>query len=134
MEAINIVKNIILLTLIGLCFYELQHVIFLALQKNSYLALSSLKFTTQKSPALTICPGLAWKIPPPFFSLKEFKNGYFTWEEIFHPKTLKDLRNKNKFNIKMTYSSYNGICFTLENLEPEKDSAWNIALNNSMGK
>ena len=63
------------------------------------------------------------------------KNKY-NWEDIFHPKTLETLRNESLFKIKETYSSYYGLCFTLQKLTPEKvaDYSFQIVVNDTTGK
>ena len=85
---------------------------------------------------MTFCPATAWKFSPPFLTEKDFQNSIYSWEEVFHPKTLEILRNGTIFSIKMTYAAYYGMCFTIEKLydEPVMDWSKKLFMNKSLGK
>ena len=88
------------------------------------------------APSITLCPGPAFKRAGPFLGEQEFTDNKYTWEEIFHPKTLATMKNESLFRIKETYASYYGVCFTMQKLTPEKvsDYSFQIVVNNSIGK
>ena len=87
-----------------------------------------------KPPVITLCPGPAWKASGPFKNSEEFKQKTYSWEEVFHPKTLKALQNQSLFTISQTYASYYGLCFTLEKLTEEEvaDYSFQIVVINTM--
>ena len=96
---------------------------------------ASMSFILRNCTHQSLCPALAWKKPAPFInSFTEFQNATFSWEEIFHPETLKILRNKSRFHILETYSSYYGLCFTMQKLYQEKvsDYSFTMAVNGSL--
>ena len=72
--------------------------------------------------------------PYPFLTEKELLENSFSWEETFHPQTLTKLQNKSLFATRQIYSSFNGLCFEIEKLSPEKvsDYSFQLVLNNSM--
>ena len=81
-----------------------------------------------------MCPGPAWKESGPFTDPDDFKAKTYSWEEVFHPKTLKALQNQSLFIINQTYASYYGLCFSLEKLTEEEvaDYSFQIVVINSM--
>ena len=63
-----------------------------------------------------------------------FRKSVYTAEEIFHPSTLAILRNKSMFDFQEQYSSYYGLCFTMQNLKPQKvsDYSFQFVVNRSI--
>ena len=128
-------KNLVLFLCIILCLYEFSHITIKTIQGDSFQSINELHFEELYAPVLTLCPAVAWKKPAPFInSFTEFQNATFSWEEIFHPETLKILRNKSRFHILETYSSYYGLCFTMQKLYQEKvsDYSFTMAVNGSL--
>ena len=102
----SLLKNLVLFLCVILCLYEFSHIIIKTIQGDSFQSINELHFEELYAPVLTLCPAVAWKKPAPFInSFTEFQNATFSWEEIFHPETLKILRNKSRFHILETYSS-----------------------------
>ena len=113
----SLLKSLVLFLCIILCLYEFSHITIKTIQGDSFQSINELHFEELYAPVLTLCPAVAWKKPAPFInSFTEFQNATFSWEEIFHPETLKILRNKSRFHILETYSSYYGLCFTMQKL------------------
>ena len=130
----NVIKNLVLSVCIILCLYEFSHITIKTIQGDSFQSINELHFEELYAPVLTLCPAQAWKKPAPFINATEFQNATFSWEEIFHPETLKNLRNKSRFHIIETYSSYYGLCFTMQKLYKEKvsDYSFTMAVNGSL--
>ena len=65
---------------------------------------------------------------------ENFWNNTYSWEEIFHPQTLKVLKNESLYNVTQTYASYYGLCFTMQKLTPERvsDYSFQIVVNNTV--
>ena len=63
-------------------------------------------------------PGPAWKSSGPFLNEDHFKNSTYSLEEVFHPLTLKALRNDSLFILKEQYASYYGLCFVIQKITP----------------
>ena len=78
--------------------------------------------------------GPAWKKLGPFINEEDFRKSVYTAEEIFHPETLAILRNKSMFDFQEQYSSYYGLCFTMQNLKPQKisDYSFQFVVNRSI--
>ena len=96
----SLLKILILFLCVILCLYEFSHIIIKTIQGDSFQSINELHFEELYAPVLTLCPAVAWKKPAPFInSFTEFQNATFSWEEIFHPETLKILRNKSRFHI-----------------------------------
>ena len=136
MSPLKVTRIIVTLIFLGLFITELIHICIKAFGKDSFQAINELNFDTLLAPTVTLCPGLAWKDQSPFLSYEAFMKNKFTWEEIFHPKTLSVLQNESLFHIEETYASYYGLCFTLTKLRPEKvaDYSFQFVLNDSYGK
>ena len=130
---VRILKLVLLMTLLLLCSYELRQVFEKFVAKDSYQMINELHFETLLAPVITFCPAVAWKKPGPFRNAQDFKESTFTWEEIFHPETLKVLKNESLYNIKLQYASYYGLCFVMQKLTPEKvsDYSFQIVVNES---
>ena len=136
LKFMTIVKVVVTLVFFSLSIYELIIISIKAMGQDSFQAINELKFEKLLAPTITFCPGPAWKSAGPFLSEEMFLENKYTWEEIFHPKTLATLRNQSLYNIKDTYSSYYGGCFTIQKLTPEKvsDYSFQIVLNNTIGE
>ena len=119
-----------------LCTYEFSIIAKHAVSKESFQTVNKIKFERLKAPSITFCAGKAWKNPGPFLSESDYLKNIYTWEELFHPKTLESLRNESLYKIKETYASYYGLCFTMQKLTLEKvsDYSFQIVVNRSMGK
>ena len=119
---------------VSLCIWECVIVANKAISKDSFQIINELRFDKLIPPTITICPGEAWKVPGPFINDEQFMNSIYSPEEIFHPKTLRALRNESLFVFKQQYSSYYGMCFVLQKLTAEKisDYSFQIVINNSM--
>ena len=78
--------------------------------------------------------GTAWKTLGLFTNEESFRKSVYTPEEIFHPTTLVTLRNKSMFNFQEQYSSYYGLCFTMQNLKRQKvsDYSFQFVVNRSI--
>ena len=63
-------------------------------------------------------PGPAWKLSGPFLNEDHFKNSTYSLEEVFHPLTLKALRNDSLFILKEQYASYYGLCYVIQKITP----------------
>mgnify|MGYP007023058769 CR=1 FL=1 len=101
---------------------------------NGNITLAKSLFDKLLSPSITFCPAPAWKSPGPFKNSGEFSNNTYSWEEIFHPQTLKVLKNESLYNVTQTYASYYGLCFTMQKLTPERvsDYSFQIVVNNTV--
>ena len=117
-----------------LCINELILVVTKVLHKDSFQKIDENVYDSLLSPSITLCPGPAWRLPGPFMNPEDFANSTYSWEEIFHPKTLAVLRNESQFTITETYASYYGLCFTMQKLAPEKvsDYSFQIVVNGTM--
>ncbi len=135
-ELVKVIDVVLTLILLTLCMYEFANIFQKVIKQDSFQAVSEKNHDEGLlPPVITICPGTAWKYPGPFINDKALKDATYSWEEIFHPQTLSKLRNKSFFNLSETFSSYYGLCFTLQNLVKEKiaDYSFQIVLNNAIG-
>ena len=116
------------------CFKELLVIGKKVHGSETFLAINQLAFQELLPPIITLCPAPAWKSQYPFLTEKELLENSFSWEEIFHPQTLTKLQNKSLFATTQIYSSFNGLCFEIEKLSPEKvsDYSFQMVINNSM--
>lgn len=126
MDHLKLIRVLVRLIFLAIWVYEFVHIIDKVIGKDSFQAITDLNHEKLRAPTITLCPGLAWKSPGPFLGPDDFLQKTFTWSEIFHPKTLKVLKNESLFHIEETYSSYNGLCFTLQKLAPEKISDYSF--------
>ena len=85
-------------------------------------------------PSLTICPALAWKSREVITNQNTLKSKSFTLEDIFSPNTLKIITNQTLFFMKESYTTYNGMCYTIRKLLPVTayDYSFEFMLNKSM--
>ena len=136
LKFMTVVNVSVTLVFFFLSIYELIVIAIKALGHDSFQAINELKFEELVAPSITLCPGPAFKRAGPFLGEQEFTDNKYTWEEIFHPKTLATMKNESLFKIKETYASYYGVCFTMQKLTPEKvsDYSFQIVVNNSIGK
>ena len=65
---------------------------------------------------------------------EHLQNSSYSAEELFHPRTLKKLRNTTLYNFKEQYSSYYGLCFVIEKLTAEgvSDYSFEVVVNDEM--
>ena len=128
------IKWIVTAVLTFLSIREMEHIFNKLLNEDSYLKINELAFDKLLSPSITFCPAPAWKSPGPFKNSGEFSNNTYSWEEIFHPQTLKVLKNESLYNVTQTYASYYGLCFTMQKLTPERvsDYSFQIVVNNTV--
>ena len=133
---ITSIKIVVTFVFFCLSIYELVNIVIKALGQDSFQAINELKFNQLLAPSITLCPGPAFKAAGPFLGEKMFLDNKYTWDEIFHPKTLAVMRNESLFKIKETYASYYGVCFTMQKLTPEKisDYSFQIVVNNTIGE
>ena len=131
---LTITKLIVAGICLAACIKELIVIAKKAVGSDSFQAVNQLVFEELMAPIITLCPGPAWKSPGPFLSEEKFLENTFSWEEIFHPQTLTLLRNEALFEIRETYSSYYGMCFTFRKLTPEKvaDYSFQVVVNESL--
>ena len=96
--------------------------------------INELHYETLLAPVISLWPGTAWKKIGPFRNDHDFNESTYTWGEIFHPDTLKVLRNESLYTIKVQYASYYGLCFVLQKLTPEKvsDYSFQIVVNDTL--
>ena len=73
---------------------ELIIIVEKSIGKDSFQAINQLVYKELLAPTITFCPGPAWKASGPFLSEEEYIKNKYHWDEIFHPVTLKALRNK----------------------------------------
>ena len=64
-------------------------------------------------PALTICPGVAFKSVGPFFTEKEFISHAFDLNDILSDHTIEKLSNKTLYKINEVRNVLHGRCFTI---------------------
>ena len=127
-------KWIVTAVLTFLSIREMEHIFNKLLNEDSYLKINELVFDKLLSPSITFCQAPGWKSPGPFKNSGEFSNNTYSWEEIFHPQSLKVLKNESLYNITQTYASYYGLCFTMQKLTPERvsDHSFQIVVNNTV--
>ena len=133
-SARKIFKYTILFACIVLCTLELAAIIEKSIAKESLQKINDFTFEKLLPPSITLCPGSAWKKSGPFLSQEDFEKSTYSWEEIFHPLTLKAFRNESLFKIKTQYASYYGLCFVIQKLNEEKvsDYTFQIAVNETL--
>jgi len=67
-------------------------------------------------PPLTFCPWPAFRKHGFYFNQKLLNENTFSLEDIFQPESLKELKNKSTFEIKVIHNFQIGKCFTLRAL------------------
>ena len=130
----KIFKYTVLFVCIFLCILELAAILEKSIAKESFQKVNEFHFEKLLPPSITLCPGTAWKKSGPFLSQEDFQKSTYSWEEIFHPLTLKAFRNESLFKIKTQYASYYGLCFVIEKLKKEKvsDYSFQIVVNETL--
>ena len=64
-------------------------------------------------PAVTICPGSAFKSTGPFFTEKDFNSNAYLLQDIFSNKTIARLTNGSLYQIHEIRNVLHGRCFTI---------------------
>ena len=129
----QVFKNFILSICVGLASFLIYDVIRKNISGESFTALLLQYHEKLMPPVLTICPGPGFKNSGiyyfdrltkeflnlllklgPFLNREHLQNSSYSAEELFHPRTLKKLRNNSLYNFKEQYSSYYGFTVRLE--------------------
>ena len=69
-------------------------------------------------PSLTIWPALAWKSKDVIVNDTILKSKSFSLQDMFSPETIKIITNQSLFFMKESYTMYNGMCYTIQKLNP----------------
>ena len=101
LKFLTIVNASVTLVFFCLSIYELIVIAIKALGHDSFQAINELKFEELVAPSITLCPGPAFKRAGPFLGEQEFTDNKYTWEEIFHPKTLYNLDGMVRWPIQL---------------------------------
>ena len=135
MKAVTILDYLFGVLFLGLAISEFGVILQKYISKDTFEAVNFSFYDKMLPPLITICPSLAWKSTNITFRNWNFSESIFTWEEIFHPKTLLSIRNESRFILSRAYTNYYGFCFTLQKLVPEtvSDYSFQMVLNNSIG-
>ena len=135
MKALKVIDYIVTFILLCLLMYKFFTIFHKFIAKDSFQTVNELSFDQLLPPLITLCPAPAYKTNGPYLTPNEFLKNKYTWEDIFHEKTLIKLQNDSLFKIKETFAAYYGICFTVQKLTKEKISDYSvpILLNNTIG-
>ena len=85
-------------------------------------------------PSLTICPALAWKSKDVIVNDTILESKRFSLQDMFSPETIKIITNQSLFFMKESYTTYNGMCYTIQKLNPVSayDYSFVFMLNTTM--
>lgn len=132
LKVIDIILQLVFLLIFSL---KLKTILQVAIAKDSFEAVEYFNHEELLPPTISLCPIPALKAEGSFYNTTAFEENVFTWEEIFHPQVLRSLKNSSLFRTKLSFSSYQGRCFTIQKLRAEKvaDYSFQLVLNNSLG-
>ena len=119
------------LCVFGYQIYEIGDKFF---KRSSFHVSNEHEHEFMKLPSLTICPALAWKSRNLITNETVLKSISFSPKEIFSSETLELITNKTLFDFKESYTTYNGMCYTIRKLDPVSayDYSFHFMLNKSM--
>ena len=77
------------------------------------IASGTIGYNELEMPALTLCPGKAFKSVGPFFDETSFLDNAFGLEDIFDASTIKNLANETLYEIHEIRNVLHGRCYTI---------------------
>ena len=64
-------------------------------------------------PAITFCPGVAFKNKGPFYNENDFVANAYDLSDIFLEKTVKKIKNSHQYEVKEVRNVLQGRCYTI---------------------
>ena len=93
--------------------YQLRNIIEGFLDERLAVASGTITYDSLELPALTVCPGVAFKTVGPFYDEDSFLKNAFELEDIFALETIAGLRNKSLYEIVEVRNVLHGRCYTI---------------------
>lgn len=129
----KVAKFVVLAICMAFFINELVKVGKKTIQRETFVAANDLALDKLLLPSITICPAPAWKKMGPFLTPHEMEESAFYAEEMFHPESLKAMKDETIFQFSPTNTIYYGRCHTIKNIDAGlAPDPFKIMLNNSI--